>query len=93
MDVQAANTALRDGSFQNKIQPVIEKLKPEATYFTAEGGKRTAYIFFQLSDPSQIPSICEPLFEVLRAEIELKPVMNNEELLKGLQSWAGRKAA
>lgn len=93
MDIEAANVAINDGSFQRSIQPVIDQLKPEATFFTAEWGKRTAYIFFQLADPSQIPQIAEPFFQLLKAEIELKPVMNADELSRGLQAWRGHKAA
>jgi hypothetical protein len=93
MDVDAANNALRQGGFQKKIQPLIEGLHPEAAYFTTESGRRTAYIFFDLADPSQIPQIAEPLFEELRAEIEFKPVMNRADLAKGLQTWSGQKKA
>lgn len=93
MDVSAANKALSDGSFQKNIQPVLDHLKPEAAFYTTESGKRTAYIFFQLADPSQIPQIAEPFFQTLNAEIDLKPVMNQEELRKGIQGWIGRKSA
>jgi hypothetical protein len=80
MDVEAANQALQSGKFQSTIHPLIEQLKPESCYFTTEGGKRTAYIVFNLSDPSRIPSIAEP-------------VMNMEDLAKGLQAWGARKVA
>lgn len=93
MDVEAANQALRDGSFQKSIQPVLDQLKPEAAYFSTEWGKRTAYIVFDLVDPAQIPQIAEPFFQLLKAEIDFKPVMNREDLAKGLQSWGARKAA
>ena len=39
---------------------------------------------FDLEDPSQIPSICEPMFRKLGAQIEPFPVMNLEELQEGL---------
>ena len=93
MDVEAANQALMNGSFQKTIQPVIEHLKPEATYFTTEHGKRTAYIFFDLADPSRIPSIAEPFFQLLKAEIDFRPVMNSEDLSSGLTRLVSKKAA
>jgi hypothetical protein len=37
-------------------------LKAEAAYFVAEDGVRTAMIFFDMRDSSDIPSIVEPLF-------------------------------
>ncbi len=35
---------------------------PEAAYFLAEDGMRTALIFFDLQEPSQIPAVAEPAF-------------------------------
>lgn len=35
--------------------------------------------------PSQLPAISEPLFSKLKATIEMFPVMNQEDLQKGLQ--------
>ncbi len=66
------------------IQGTIERLRPEATYFGPEGGVRTAFIIFDLEDPSQIPSIAEPLFSKLNASVEMFPVMDRDDLQKGL---------
>jgi hypothetical protein len=62
----------------------MEQIKPEAAYFTADGGKRTAFLFFDLKDPSDIPSISEPFFLNLGAELTYTPVMNPEEVERGL---------
>jgi hypothetical protein len=40
---------------------------------------------FDLKDPSDIPSIAEPLFQSMNAKITLTPVMNAEDLMKGLE--------
>ncbi len=61
MDVDAASQAISDGSLQHTMNTVIELLKPEATYFTTENGKRTAFIFFDLQDVSLIPLFAEPI--------------------------------
>jgi hypothetical protein len=37
-----------------------------------------------MDSTSDLPSILEPLFEGLHAEVELLPVMNAEELKQGL---------
>ena len=63
--------------------------QPEAAYFGPEGGVRTAFIVFDLKDLSDIPSISEPLFRVAKANIQLLPVMNREDLQKGLQQIVG----
>jgi hypothetical protein len=59
--------------------------KPEASYFTAEDGKRTAFFVFDLKDPTMIPTIAEPFFMNLNASIELSPVMNLEDMKAGVE--------
>jgi hypothetical protein len=41
---------------------------------------------FDLKDPSEIPAIAEPFFLNLNAKVEFSPVMNAEDLKKGLES-------
>jgi len=67
----------------------MEQLKPDATYFYAEGGKRTALIVFDMTDPSQIPSVAEPFFHAVEATVELTPVMTIEDLQAGLGRLQG----
>jgi hypothetical protein len=86
MDVAASNKAIMDGSLPKIIQAAMEKLKPEASYFTAMDGCRTCIIVFDLKDPSEIPSISEPFFLNLNAKVEFSPVMNADDLKKGLES-------
>jgi hypothetical protein len=84
MDVEAGNRAIKDGSFGEMLERVMGEIKPEAAYFTAIDGKRTALIFFDLEEPSQIPSIAEPFFMTVNAAIELTPAMTPEDVQKGL---------
>ncbi len=93
MDVDAANKALVDGTFQNTIQPLIDQLRPEAVYFTTDGGRRSCFVFFDLADTSLIPQISEPFFQLLRAEVDFRPVMNRDDLAKGLKTWGQQKKA
>ncbi len=94
MDVQKTNEAIQEGKMQQTMETVLSFVKPEAAYFTALNGKRTALVVFDLKDPSMIPQIAEPFFSIFGAEIEFCPVMNRDELIKGLQSVPGvRKAA
>jgi hypothetical protein len=64
----------------------VEHIKeaPEAAYFTTLGGLRGGTIFFGMHDASQIVEIVEPFFLELNATTELVPVMNGEDLRKGL---------
>ncbi len=86
--VGAGNKAIQDGSLPKLIQQTAERWKPEATYFTSIDGKRTAIIVFDLPDSSGIPIFAEPFFTVLDAQVTFAPVMNVDDLQKGLSSIA-----
>jgi hypothetical protein len=85
MDVTASNKAVMDGSLAKTVQSIMDKFKPEASYFTAVDGCRSCLMVFDLKDPSDIPGIAEPLFQSMNAKITLTPVMNAEDLMKGLE--------
>ena len=86
--VEAVNKAIKDGTLPKVIQAMMQSLKPEAAYFFAENGTRTALYFFDLQDVSQIPVIAEPLFMGMNAALTLIPVMSAEDLRKGLTEAA-----
>lgn len=88
MDTEAASTAIADGSIPQLMQDTLGRLQPEAAYFGPENGVRTAFIVFDMQDPSQLPTISEPLFSRLKANIQVFPVMDREDLQKGLQQLA-----
>jgi hypothetical protein len=82
--VESSNQAIKDGSLKKTVESLMTKLKPEAAYFGPLEGKRAAMIFFDMAESSKIAEICEELFLSLNAEIEFIPVMNADELGKGL---------
>ncbi len=88
---EAGNAAIMEGRLPQVMQSLMERLQPEAAYFLAEQGRRTALIFFDLKDPSQIPPVAEPLFQGFNASVEFTPVMNAEDLQAGLQA-AGQRS-
>jgi hypothetical protein len=85
LDTEAGSRAIEDGSLARVMQQTLGSLQPEAAYFGPEDGVRTAFIVFDLKDPSQLPPLTEPLFRNLKATIEMFPVMNQDDLQKGLQ--------
>ena len=87
MEVEAANKAIRDGTLPKIMQGVFAKIHPEASYFLAENGLRTALVFFDMKDPSEIPQIAEPFFMALNAKVDFIPVMNGDDLQKGLAAY------
>jgi hypothetical protein len=84
MPVESGNQAIKDGSLGTVIQRAAERWKPEAMYFTTFDGQRTAFMIFDLPDASDIPPFAEPLFQGLDANVQLAPVMNGDDLQKGL---------
>lgn len=84
LPVERGNQAIKDGSLGRTLELIMNKLKPEAAYFWPSEGKRGGVMFFDLAEPSQIVEIVEPLFANLNAAVELVPVMNGEDLRKGL---------
>jgi len=82
---EAGNDAIKDGRLPRIVASSLDALNnAEAAYFIAEDGKRTALIFFEMADSSDIPPAAEPFFMGLGAEITLVPAMNVDEMRAGL---------
>jgi uncharacterized protein DUF3303 len=84
MPVEPANQAIKDGKLGAVMQHAADRWHPEAMYFTTFDGRRTAFMVFNMPDPSDIPPFAEPFFMDLQAEVELAPVMDGADLQKGL---------
>ena len=92
LPVEPFNAAVRDGSVGAKMKKIMDAIKPEAAYFTALNGKRTAVLIVDLADPSKIPSLAEPWFLPFNASVDMYPVMLPQDLanagLEGLgKAW------
>lgn len=70
MDTAAGSKAVQSGRAGELLKETMERLKPEAAYFGPDGGVRTAFIIFDMTDPSELPAISEPLFGELNARLE-----------------------
>ena len=80
LPVEAGNDAAKKGF--DVIPSILEEQKPEAAYFLATGGQRTALLFVNMDDPSELPKIAEPWFLAFNASIEVTPAMVAEDLQK-----------
>jgi len=89
LDTRKANEANQDGTMQDRLGQLMDRLQPEAAYFYPEDGKRTMLLVFDMQDPSQIPPTVEPLFQGAEASVSLTPVMTREDLQSGLQEALG----
>ncbi len=88
--VEAGNEAIVTGKMERLMPMILGDLKPEAAYFYPEDGMRTALFVVDLTDASQLPAMIEPFYVQLNAAVHISPVMNAEDLGKGL---AASKAA
>ena len=84
--VEKGNDAIKDGSLIQIIESMLQELDPEAAYFFPKDGKRSGEIVFDMTDPSQIPQIAEPLFMSVNAAVEFLPVMNVDDLRRALEN-------
>lgn len=87
------NAAVKDGTASAKLNRILEATKPEAVYFTDQGGMRCAVLVVELSDASQIPSLAEPWFQTFCADIEIKVVMTPDDLKKAGLDKLGKQWA
>jgi hypothetical protein len=84
MSVEGGNQAIKEGTIGTMMQRAAERWKPEAMYFTTFDGRRTAFMVFDMSDASDLPPFAEPFFRGLNADVQVSPVMNGDDLQKGL---------
>ncbi|MEG3628568.1 hypothetical protein [Streptomyces poriticola] len=84
LDTEKGNEAIRAGKMPDLINGVVAQLKPEAAYFGPIGGRRTALLVFEMQDSSELPPAAEAFFTQANADVEVCPIMNAEELQKGL---------
>jgi len=83
--VEAGNAAIKNGTLPQIIGGVLDRVKAETAYFCATDGMRSGYIVFDLKSPADIPSIAEPLFLGLNANVEFLPVMDVADMKAGVE--------
>jgi hypothetical protein len=68
------------------LEDYMNKVKPEAAYFMPNDGHRTMAFIANIENNSQVPGLVEPLFQWTGANVDVIPVMNFDDLKKGLQN-------
>jgi len=54
---ESGNRAIKDGTLAKLLEGTMSRLEAEAAYFVAEGGLRSAMIFFDMRDSADIPRL------------------------------------
>ena len=78
---------LQDSNFSNKIERVLNQIKPEAVYFALAEGERGIYMIVNLPSDEMMGTVIEPLWTVFncKSHIDFTPVMELSDIQKGLQ--------
>jgi hypothetical protein len=82
--VERGNAAVADGAVAKAIEELVAEVNAEAAYFTLIDGERAGMVFFEEADQARLPQINEKLFAALDADIEIIPVLNLQDLERGL---------
>lgn len=85
------NKAVRNGTAGSILARIMEDAKPEAVYFTEQGGYRTAILIINVETASQIPYFAEPWFLSFNADCHFQPVMSPDDLAQAGLDDLGKK--
>ena len=85
------NTMVREGTAGTAIKSILEELKPEAAYFYDPDGCRGGTIVVNIDNPSQLPSIAEPLFLKFEATCDFHIAMSPADLENAGLDELGKK--
>jgi hypothetical protein len=83
---EAGNKVVQDPNFLTKLEEYMNKVKPEAAYFMPIEGQRAGAFIVNIESNEQLPAVVEPLFQWWGSNIDVIPVMNYNELKRGLQN-------
>ena len=87
--VEAGSEGVKGVALPKVLHQTAERWRPEAMYFAAFDGSRTAYIVVDLPQESDIPRFAEPFFiepffMELNAKLDVAPLMTIEDVQGGL---------
>jgi hypothetical protein len=86
MPTEDGNKVVQDSDFLKKLEDYINKVKSEASYFMPIEGLRAGAFIVNLESNDQVPAVVEPLFQWWGANVDVIPVMNFDDLKRGLQN-------
>ena len=81
---ESGNKMVQDPNFMKNLEEYMNKVKPEAAYFMPIDGHRSAAFIVNMESNDEVPAVVEPLFQWMGANVDVIPVMNFEDLKKGI---------
>ena len=81
---ESGNKMVQDPNFMKNLEEYMNKVKPEAAYFMPIEGHRSAAFIVNMESNDEVPAVVEPLFQWMGANVDVIPVMNFDELKKGI---------
>jgi hypothetical protein len=74
------NALVRNGTCGEVIGRILDTIKPEAAYFTEEGGRRAGVFVIEVKTPSDVPAFAEPFFLNFQADCRFRILMSPQDL-------------
>jgi len=82
--IGVGNELVKTGKIGHVFQTLMEDFKPEAAYFFSDEGLRSGFMILSMTESPELAKVAESFWFGLRAEISVTPVMNGDDLEKGL---------
>ncbi|MCP4315788.1 MAG: hypothetical protein GY789_07150 [Hyphomicrobiales bacterium] len=89
--IQSGNRAIENGTMGTIFESLMQKIKPEAAYFSQEGGLRTAYFVYVMDGTFEFAEIHEPLIQGLGARVYDQPALTWEDIGKAFADTQEKK--
>jgi hypothetical protein len=80
----SGNPVVRSGKIAEIFGGLVADLKPEAVYLYPVRGERGGHFIVNMTDSSEVATIAERFWHGLSATVEMTPVMDGQDLQKGL---------
>jgi hypothetical protein len=87
------NSLVKAGTVGEVIERILVSIKPEASYFTEQDGRRGGIFLVDVQDSSDIPAFAEPFFHNFNATCKFRIVLSPEDLQRAGLETLGQKWA
>lgn len=87
--VSHGNELVKSGKISRNFQSLMEDFKPEAAYFFPDNGQRSGFMIINVADSPDLVKVAESFWFGLHADISTTPVLNGEDLAKGIAGIDG----